>query len=307
MARRLLRAGLRVLAVTLLIISAAMTVQAWAEAESRAATPAPGELVDIGNGHLLHVRVWGEANDRPTILLHVSAAQSSSIWAWIAQDLSADYRVVAYDRPGLAWSVGLPGRDAQNAADALGKALARLGIGPPYVVIGHSFGGLSARVFAADHRDDVVGLVLLDTTYPNVGGGGAFAALFRAEALRAHAGLLQLFPADNWYTSLPEGEAAGAFAVTLWTSHRDATADEMDAWDATAAQVNAAGHFGSLPLLVVSVPGPPEHLALQREIATISTESQLVVLDTSHMAMLLERGPATSTATLIREFVATLD
>jgi len=174
-------------------------------------------------------------------------------------------------------------------------------------VIGHSFGGLSARVFAADHRDDVVGLVLLDTTYPNVGGGVAFAALFRAEALRAHAGLLQLFPADNSYTSLPEGEAAGAFAVTLWTSHRDATADEMDAWDATAAQVNAAGHFGSLPLLVVSVPGPPEHLALQREIATISTESQLVVLDTSHMAMLLERGPATSTAALIRAFVTELD
>lgn len=69
-----------------------MTVQARAEQASRAANPAPGQLVDIGDGQLLHLRMWGEPNDRPTILLDVSAAQPSSIWAWIARDFDVDRR-----------------------------------------------------------------------------------------------------------------------------------------------------------------------------------------------------------------------
>lgn len=206
----------------------------------------------------------------------------------------------------MAWSAAVTGRDAQNAADALGRALVTAGIGPPYVVVGHSFGGLSARVFAARHPGEVVGLVLLDTTYPILGGGTGYAAIFRQEALRGHTGLLQLFPPDNWYDSLPAGESAGAYAVTLWTSHRDATADEMDAWDASVAQVQAAGDFGSLPLLVVSVPGPSEHLDLQRDLASLSSDSRFVVLDTSHMAMLMDETQASATAQEIRRFLSSL-
>ena len=306
MRRRLFRAAAHSVAVMLIVSLSAATVQASAERSSQQAFPAPGQLVDIGDGHLLHLRVWGEASDRPTILLDVSAAQPSSIWAWIARDLGADYRVVAYDRPGMAWSLGVPGRDAASAADALGKALEAAGIGPPYVVVGHSFGGLSARVFAADHRADVRGLVLLDTTYPDPGGGGGFAAIYRSEAWRGHTGLLQLFPPDNWYTSLPAEESASAYAVTLWTSHLDATAEELEAWDASVAQVLAVGGFGDLPLLVVSVPGPPEHLALQRDLLGLSSISQLAVVNTSHMAMLMDEAPAADTTREIRLFLASL-
>ena len=304
--RRLMRAGLHVAGVALLIALSVMTVQARAEQTSRAANPAPGELIDIGDGQLLHLRVWGEANDRPTILLDVSAAQPSSIWAWIARDLSADYRVVAYDRPGMAWSAGVPGRDAQSAAYALGRALEAAGIGPPYVMVGHSFGGLSARVFAADHRADVRGLVLLDTTHPDPGGGTGFAAIYRSEAWRGHSGLLQVFPPDNWYTSLPAEESAGAYAVTLWTSHLDATAEEMEAWDASVAEVQAAGDFGEMPLLVVSSAGTPDELNVQRDIATLSSRSRFVALDTSHMAMLMEQAAAAETAAQIRAFLTSL-
>jgi pimeloyl-ACP methyl ester carboxylesterase len=296
---------LHVLAVALIAALCAMTVQARGEQASRAANPAPGQMIDIGSGQL-HLRVWGAANDRPTILLDVSAAQPSSIWAWIARDLSADYRVVAYDRPGMAWSIDVPGRDAQSAANALASALTAAGIGPPYVVIGHSFGGLSARVFAAAHREDVHGLVLLDTTHPDPGGGIGFAAIYRSEAWRGHTGMLQLFPPDNWYTSLPNEEIAGAYAVTLWTSHRDATADEMEAWDQTVAQVQATGDFGDLPLLVVSSADSAAHLELQRDLANLSTDSRFVVLDTSHMAMLMDQTAAGATAREIGRFLLEL-
>lgn len=303
MGRRLARAAWHVLALALLVITAAMIVQARAEQTSQASNPAPGILVDIGGGHRLHLRVWGDPNDRPTIVLDVSAAQPSSIWAWIARDLSRDYRVVAYDRPGMAWSVGVRGRDAQSAADALTNALGKAGIGGPYVVVGHSFGGLSARVFAADHRAELSGLVLLDTTYPIQGGGGWFAATYRSEAWQGHSGMLQLFPPDNWYASLPPDESASAFAVTLWASHRDATADEMDAWDASVSEVLAAGGYGDLPLLVVSTPGTPDEVAPERDLTNLSSNSTFLVMNTSHMAMLMDETTAAETARLIRDFV----
>jgi len=53
----------------------------------------------------LLLAIWGAATGGPTILLDVSAGQPSSIWAWIASDLGRHYRVVAYDRPGMAWSI----------------------------------------------------------------------------------------------------------------------------------------------------------------------------------------------------------
>jgi pimeloyl-ACP methyl ester carboxylesterase len=302
----LVRAGLHVAAIALLIPLSVMTVQARAEQDSRAANPAPGTMVGIGGGQRIHVRTWGQANDRPTVVLDVSAAQPSSIWAWIARDLSTDYRVVAYDRPGMAWSAGAAGRDAQSAADALTEALENANIAGPFVVVGHSFGGLSARVFAADHRDQVRGLVLLDTTYPILGGGTGFAQLYRAEAWQAHTGQVLLHPPDNWYTSLPAEEVDGAFAVTLWTSHRDATADEMEAWDASVTEVLAAGDFGDMPLLVVSTPGTPEEVALEQEMANLSSNSRFEMMNTSHMAMLMDESAAAETANLIREFLGSL-
>jgi pimeloyl-ACP methyl ester carboxylesterase len=295
-----------VIAVGLLIVLPAMTVQARAEQASQAANPAPGILVDIGDGNRLHLRIWGERNDKPVLVLDVSAAQPSSIWAWIAQDLSTDYQVVAYDRPGMAWSAEVPGRDARSAADALTAALAKVGIDGPFVVAGHSFGGLSARVFAADHLEELSGLILLDTTYPVPGGGAGFAAIYRAEALRGHSGELQLFPPDNWYASLPDGEVAGAFAVTLWTSHRDATADEMDKWDATVSQVVAAGGLGDVPLLVVTTPGSPDEIDRARELAGLSSTSTFLVMNTSHMAMLMDKSAAMETAREIRDFLESL-
>lgn len=290
----------------LIAVLSAMTVQARGDQISQAANPAPGILVDTGNGGRLHLRIWGQPNDRPTIVLDVSAAQPSSIWAWIARDLSRDYQVVAYDRPGMAWSVGVPGRDARSAADALTTALGKVGIRGPYVVVGHSFGGLSARVFAADHPEDLAGLVLLDTTYPTLGGGGWYAATFRSEAWTGHTGMLQLFPPDNWYGSLPEEEGEGAFAVTLWASHRDATADEMDAWDASVNEVMQAGSFRDTPLLVISTSGTPDEVDLERQLTHLSSNSQFIVMNTSHMAMLMDEAAAGETAGAIREFMASL-
>jgi pimeloyl-ACP methyl ester carboxylesterase len=286
--RRLSRALLHVLSVIALVVLSGITLQAVVEGAERERFPAPGLLIETGDGQVSHVRVWGADSDGPTIVAEASAGMTSSEWAWVGQALSDEFRVVAVDRPGLGWSRGGGVRDAESAVRALEGVLVELGIEPPYVVVGHSFGGLAARVFADRQRDDVIGLALLDSTHPDGGGRDGFVATYRAAALIAHTGLLQLRPrAATGLEGLPPAEADAAVAVSGWTSHLDATAEEIEAWDASTAQARSAGRFDDFPLLIVRSPLSADHLELQRDLLNLSERSRFVQLQgVSHIGML---------------------
>ncbi len=291
--RKLVRAALHLIAVAALVVLTGVAIQATAEAGQRGRFPAPGRVVDIGGGHTVHLRIWGETNSGPTIVAEASAGMFSSQWSWIGQALAADYRVVAADRPGLGWSVGgQHPRDALSAANALTRALQIEGIDPPFVVIGHSFGGMAARVFADLNRDDVIGIALLDTTHPDGGGGQFYAAEYRRLAWIGRSGLNQLLPGGpSGWESLPDHEVDAAVAASGWTSHLDATADEMAAWETTMQQVRGAGSFGDIPLLVVRGPGSARDLELQRSLLSLSSESEFVQLENvSHVGMLTNQS-----------------
>ena len=278
--------------------------QAYVEHDERGRFPPPGELVDIGGGEMIHLREWGTPNDKPTLLLFVSGYALSSAWAWIAQDLAADYHLVAFDRPGMGWSSGGSGpRDAAHAADALTRALEIAAIGPPYIVVAHSYGGFSGRVFAAQHRDDLVAVILLDTSHPDaLGSGHGFVA--RMNALRAHAGLELLVPLMGGYASLPAGEGDAANAVSRWTSHLDASADELETWTQTTHQVRAAGGFADLPLLIVAGAQSEDHRRYQLDLQQLSTASEFVALNVGHTAMLIQQDQAALVIDELRRFLA---
>lgn len=305
----LLRACLRLivfpLAVLLVLVGVAMGNQGLAEGNEQARFPAPGQLVDVGNGQLMHLRTWGQQDSkRPTLLLMVGASIPSSAWGWIGPALASDYRVVAIDRPGMGWSRGGSGpRTAQVAADAISAALDKLGIGPPYVVVAHSYAGFTARVFIGQHRADVVAAVMLDTSTPE-GPGSGYGFFYRMDALRGHLGFSYLFPPPNGYASLPPDDAAAAYAVSRWTSHQDGSADELDVWDVSAAQARTAGTFGDMPLLVVTTTGANEsQLEWQHDVANISSASRFVVLNVGHTQMLTEPAQAEQVIAQIRDFL----
>jgi pimeloyl-ACP methyl ester carboxylesterase len=291
-----------------------ITIQAHAEQQERALYPPPGELVDIGGGQLIHLRTWeppvAPTANAPTIVLDVSASMPLTEWAWIAPALAAKgHRVVAYDRPGMGWSRGpWQPRDSARAADALAKTLTTAGISPPYIVVGHSFGGFSVRVFAGSHTEDVKGLVLLDTTHPDGGGEVLFATWFRVRAWQGHAGYFHIWnPVDNWFSSLPIEDQGPSVAVSRWTSHLDTTAEELEAWHTSAAQVRAASlNLHGIPLLVVAGLGSENHLAQQRDIASISKRSTYVEIGSDHMGMLVQEWQTPPVLEAIEEFLASL-
>ena len=124
----------------------------------------PGRLVDAG-GFRLHLHCTGTGT--PSVVLEAALGGSSISWSLVQPSVSRLTRVCSYDRAGFGWSdAGPMPRTAGRVADELRVVLDRGGVPPPFVLVGHSFGGFVMRIFAARHRSDVAGLVLVDPAHP---------------------------------------------------------------------------------------------------------------------------------------------
>lgn len=92
---------------------------------------------------------------------------SSLSWALVEPEVAGFARTCVYDRAGFGWSDPGPlPRTAGRAADELYTALRAAGESPPWVLVGHSYGGLVARIFAARYRADVAAMILVDPAHP---------------------------------------------------------------------------------------------------------------------------------------------
>lgn len=125
--------------------------------------PPPGKLVDIG-GFRLHLHCTGDGP--PSIILDAALGASSVSWSLVQPELAKLSRVCSYDRAGFGWSDAGPiPRTAGRIADELRTLLDRAGIPPPFLPVGHSFGGLVALIFAHRFRSETAGLVLVDPAH----------------------------------------------------------------------------------------------------------------------------------------------
>ena len=172
------------------------------------AYPPPGQLVDVG-GHRLHLHCTGSGS--PTVVLEPGQGGVSSDLGWIAPAVARDSTVCVYDRAGRGWSDAADGpQDGDRIAADLHTLLDRAQVPGPYVLAGHSFGGLYVQTFAAHYPDQVAGLVLLDSTAPKPGPAlptdtESYNVLGRVSALVpavAHLGAGRLI-AQSSYDSLP--------------------------------------------------------------------------------------------------------
>jgi pimeloyl-ACP methyl ester carboxylesterase len=157
---RSLLVGLLGLIVALAALGASYQIIATAIDAQR--FPPPGQLVDVG-GYRLHLYVEGVRSGAPTVLLDAGQGSASMQWGWVARELAAQTQVVRIDRPGMGYSDPLPaGADAQRYLADLHSALATLGVRGPYILVAHSMGALTSRVFAAKYPDEIAGVVLVD-------------------------------------------------------------------------------------------------------------------------------------------------
>jgi pimeloyl-ACP methyl ester carboxylesterase len=258
--------------------------------------PPPGRLVDVGS-HPLHLLESGSGG--PTILLEAGLMSTVLSWSELQLRLSNSFRVVSYDRAGLGWSdLGPMPRTADRIVNELHTLLQRAAIPPPYVLVGHSFGGLTMPLFAAQYPEEVAGMVLVDPVVASewnppsehdrkqtsigakVCRRAAFLSRigiirFVAFLLTTHVAkkpaslLVRLIsrgsPAESgsvsspWFAALPANERA--MASVFWVQPKFALtiASQLENLPVSAARVGQLGAFCDKPVIILSASTAPEH------------------------------------------------
>ncbi len=296
------RAVLYPVSALLVLASVGGGIETVAEAADARAHPVPGRLIDVG-GHRLHLRCTGTGSS--TVVFEAGGGDLSSGMGRVTSAVARDTRICAYDRAGRGWSdvAATPPSGKQIAID-LHTLLQRGGEAGPYVLAGHSFGGLYIRSFAELYPDEVGGMVLVDSTAADAtahGLGGAADFVHRGAALLSTAArfgvvrfLAALMPSGLPARYEDEVQANAARATSLAS-----TLDEYA--DAGAASRHAATltSMGDRPLIVLTAPvgNSPSHFAEQDRMLALSTDSvHRTVPGVDHQGMVWSEAGAAATA-----------
>ncbi len=247
-------------------------------------------LVDIGGGREMYLMCRGEGS--PTVILEAGAGNDADIWDAVALGLNSTQtavlpgvaaftRVCAYDRPGTVLDLEhhsrsdpapMP-RTAEDVVADLHALLTAAAVPSPYVLAGHSFGGLVVRLYAATYPDDVVGLILVDAAHEDY--YAAVRKTLTPEQLAEYNSAIEQGPAE--LADYPDRERLDP----------DASADQVRAATATSP-------LRPLPLVVLTHgrpwDWPPDYPAaaldaewppLQEKLAALTPNSRLVVAEQS--------------------------
>ncbi len=306
--------GLGLLGLVTLVCAAGAIYQ-WISTKLDAKRyPPPEQLVDMG-GYKLHIHCMGDGT--PTVVLDAGLGCDSLEWALVQPEIAKFAKVCSYDRAGYGWSEESPyPRTSEQIVEELHALLSRSNIRPPFIFVGHSFGGLNVQLYAKRYPNEIFGLVLVDSAHEkNIEG-------------------LPPEPEQSWLEKMLRSPRIGIFASQLGV-HRllvhssgseqalnipETTRNAILAHQSTTKQVRASFQeyfnfpdnlqqlkkaqlsFGSLPLTVIAAGQAPNTdgmpkawvqyfqkflpawRLLQQDLATRSSNGDLVIAENSdHM------------------------
>jgi len=292
-------------ALVLVLFGIGFVYERNAEASDAESFTAPGQIFAVGDRNM-HLYCVGDG--QPTVILESGGGSSSVQW-WSLQDQLEDVaQVCSYDRQGYGWSDPSPeALTFEEGASDLKALLSAAEVHGPYIMVGHSKGGLHVRTYARLYPDDVAAVLLLDAAEEesifaeidfierSLSESAGQEALARFGAIRF---LLRFFPNLVPLPSIPE--------ELVETYHREIS--RPDTWTAaitggaayrlTPSEMRVAGGFGRLgdvPLIVITHGIPytggqafqeefwPE--AMER-LVSLSTNSELIVAENSGHAIM---------------------
>ncbi|MEL6606207.1 MAG: alpha/beta hydrolase [Cyanobacteria bacterium J06614_10] len=263
--------ALVVAAILLLALLTGYVYEQWSRQSVARTFPPPGILVET-NGKLFHLYCSGEGS--PTVILEAGINESGSqTWEMVRPAITPLSRVCAYDEAGIMWSERRDRpRDAEHIVEDLHSLLTVAGESPPYVMVGHSLGGLLIRVFADRFSDEVAGFVFVDSSHPeqnkrfpsDVIDIMAFPSPLLLRAISAF-GVLRLESPES-PSGLPQ-EAGEAIRAHLPQSMTGIT-DIIEEMDNIFAQAQHTGPFGDLPTVILTAGQFLEQLPYQIDATT---------------------------------------
>ena len=296
-----------ILVVLLILLLAGAIYEPLAEAADAKAYPPPGQMVDVG-GYRLHLNCTGSGS--PTVVIEAGWGDSSASWGWVQPEVAKTTRICTYDRAGMGWSEASPQpRTAREFAIELHTLLAKANEAGPYVLVGHSLGGYTVRVYAHDYPAEVAGLVLVDAQAlpksdaaapkptPKPGGNGTTLV-----SLVARIGVMRLLAGPlGSVENLPAGDKQAYTAYAVTPRSVQTLLDEGIGMSEGGAQARAVTTLGALPLIVLSRGKDQDATwaASQAGFLKLSTDSQQLFADHSGHAIMIEQ-PEAAVAAIVK-------
>jgi pimeloyl-ACP methyl ester carboxylesterase len=285
-----------VLAVLLILLLAGWIYESSAEAADEQAYPPPGQLVDVG-GHHLHINCTG--NGSPTVVIEAGLGDWSTGWGYVQPEVAKTTRVCTYDRAGWGWSEPGPmPRDAGQIAKELHTLLQNANIPGPYIMVGHSLGGLSVRVFTHNYPSEVAGVVLIDSMFPGQSTIATPSIVISSFPLLARFGIARLLVKPlGLINYVPPSEKA---YLTRYVRPQSAQVlvDEIQEIPVSMTQAGAVNTFGDLPLIVLTagLDQQPGWQTGQAELAKLSSNSQQLTAEKSDHSIAIHQPDAAVSA-----------
>ncbi|MCM3744606.1 alpha/beta hydrolase [Sporosarcina luteola] len=257
----------------------------------------PGKMIDVGD---YHVHLTDDGQGAPTVVIIHGAGDSSYSWMHISKEVSGFTRVITYDRAGMGSSDPGPAPMPEHTIKELHSMLDATGARGPYVLVGHSLGGLIARLYALKYPNQVAGLVFLDSTHESLKEDAKFKQGFAAIGVMLKIvrlvspfgiprflgdvlGVIPMFGNElSYYKQQLSTEEYKQWKGNVYRIFAGKTAglEFRGAWPHLAAAANQLRNnrenpqFGDLPIAVVNNPGfGAQWTDMQKELASRSTNS----------------------------------
>ena len=305
MKKKFFRISSIIMLVILVLVLVTLAAGAIAKSNLAKAHPAPGQLVDVG-GYKMHIYCTGQGSS--TVILGGGTLENSLFWAGVQPEVARYTRVCSYDRAGSGWSEpGPQPRTATIMAEELHTLLVNAHIEGPYVLVGHSMGGLLMRVYTYNYPEEVVGMIMVDSLHE-----GQIVRLpeiqkrllqegirqVRMLALLRSTNVMALAPQFIPNPGIPDDAYAQLQATTATSEIFETNVAELEVMEASFNEVLALriASFGDLPLIVLSAglkettpslsdaenqQRLDEWQALQSELVTLSTNSKQIIAEQS--------------------------
>jgi pimeloyl-ACP methyl ester carboxylesterase len=259
----------------------------------------PGRLVDVG-GYRLHLYCRGR--DGPTVIFDAGLGGFSMDWIFVQTQLDREAQVCAYDRAGYGWSDSGPApRDSDHIVGELAELLRNAQLPPPYVLVGHSFGGYNVELFAKFNPREVAGIVLVEASHPDQ--AERLPHLPEQPKPRGHQTMITFFDPNVVFRHYPEKYWYPIGGLLSSPKALRAQQRELRNFTVSAAQVRMGGELPRVPLVVVTRglrvwPDTPLGDALERAWAELQHElvlsipggRQIIARHSGHLVHLDEPG-----------------
>ena len=254
--------------------------------------PPPGQMVSLET-HDIHLHCVGTGT--PTVVFEADLDQYGSLtWDSVQNEIGNFTRACSYDRAGIMWSEPGPRpRDGETIAGELAAVLETAGEDSPFVLVGHAFGGAYVRIFAGQNPDAVCGMVLVDSSHPEMFTRFAEFGIEQETPdkqirplilLLSHLGMPGRFKGNLYHLSPDVYDPTQAFLPQSSMAWFDENVEAPD----TLAQAGQVESLGNIPLIVLAAARSSQNLQyqdlqeewleLQQELTLLSENSEFRAL-----------------------------